>query len=138
MIASGASPSRGVTVIIYDPQSKRLLLLHRVLHWSGWEFVKGHVAANEAPADAARRETAEETGLTLTTLNILPAPLTFRAADGVRTYQSFLGTAEQGTVTVGPEHDGFRWVPLDEARTLLTPAHHIPLEAARPIINQTS
>ncbi len=39
------------------------LLLHRCLHWNGWELVKGQLEGNESPEEAVKREVFEETGL---------------------------------------------------------------------------
>lgn len=39
------------------------LLLHRCLHWNGWELVKGQLEGSESPEEAVTREVFEETGL---------------------------------------------------------------------------
>lgn len=42
----------------------RYAVLKRTLNWDGWELVKGHLDdADDDPAEAARREVSEETGI---------------------------------------------------------------------------
>lgn len=128
--------STGVAVILVDAFSKRILLLHRTLNWTGWEYVKGHLNHGEELEDAARRETEEETGLTVSSLHRLNAPLIFNDGMGDRDYTTFLGVANSLEVTPSLEHDDARWVPVSEARTLLTfPDQLPPLEAAETLIN---
>ncbi|MCX8194216.1 MAG: NUDIX hydrolase, partial [Candidatus Pacearchaeota archaeon] len=54
---------KGVFVVVYSKRPLRYLLLHRKLHWKGWEFPKGGLLANEKYEHAAVREIKEETGL---------------------------------------------------------------------------
>jgi len=51
--------------IIYDIRKGRLyfLILHRVLHWDGWEFPKETVKKGEAPLETIVRGIKEETQL---------------------------------------------------------------------------
>ncbi|MCX6803991.1 MAG: NUDIX domain-containing protein [Candidatus Diapherotrites archaeon] len=62
----GDSPDIGssrmiVGLVVFD--GEKFLLLHRVLHWRGWEFPKGGVKDNEEVFDAIGRELFEETGI---------------------------------------------------------------------------
>lgn len=50
-----------VGLVVFD--GEKFLLLHRVLHWSGWEFAKGGIKAGEKIEEAIRRELFEETGI---------------------------------------------------------------------------
>ncbi len=50
-----------VGLVVFD--GEKFLLLHRVLHWSGWEFAKGGVKVGEKIEDAIKRELFEETGI---------------------------------------------------------------------------
>ena len=50
-----------VGLVVFD--GERFLLLHRKLHWSGWEFPKGVIEENETIETAIKREFFEETGL---------------------------------------------------------------------------
>src|SRR6202453_1043734 len=50
-----------VSVLIWDDDSR--LLLVRGADTGTWQLIGGAVEPNESPWDAARRETAEETGL---------------------------------------------------------------------------
>ncbi|MFH1225011.1 MAG: NUDIX domain-containing protein [Candidatus Diapherotrites archaeon] len=57
----------GVMCIVFaEPVAggeRQFLLLHRVLNWSGWEFVKGGIDKGETAAEAGKREIKEEAGL---------------------------------------------------------------------------
>ena len=50
-----------VGMVVFD--GERFLLLHRKLHWVGWEFPKGVIEQDEIIEDAVKREFFEETGL---------------------------------------------------------------------------
>lgn len=127
----------GVAVVLIDSFSKRTLLLHRALHWSGWEYVKGGIEAGETAETAAHREVKEETGIRLSELHPLPTDLTFRNGEEERSFQVFLGVAAEQEVTLGLEHDDARWMTLAEAKTLLAfPDQIPPLEAAETLIKK--
>ena len=54
-----------VQAIIYDFKDGKyyFLILHRVLRWKGWEFLKGTLRKEETPKQAIKREIKEETKL---------------------------------------------------------------------------
>ena len=56
---------RKVQAVIYDIKYGKpyFLILHRVLHWKGWEFPKGTVKMGEDNIKTIKREIREETGL---------------------------------------------------------------------------
>ncbi len=115
--------SAGVVVVRRGADVCRYLLL-RV--WRYWDFPKGLVEPGEPPLEAARREVAEETGLTR---------LEFRWGEVWRetppygrgkVARYYVAEAPEGEVRLPaspelgrPEHDEFRWVTYDEARALL-------------------
>lgn len=88
-----------------------------------WEMVTGRVEPGEHPAQAARREVREETGLALDALwtigvesFYLPGP------DAVQHALLFVGfVADDASVTLdGHEHDAAEWLPLDAACARMT------------------
>ena len=84
-----------------------------------WETVHGHIEAGEAPADAARRELEEETGLALERLYNLSRVETFyqHRLDEVALVPVFAAfVAPNAAVRTGVEHDRFEWLPPAEAR----------------------
>jgi dihydroneopterin triphosphate diphosphatase len=84
-----------------------------------WETVHGHIEAGEAPADAARRELQEETGLALERLYNLSRVETFyqHRLDEVALVPVFAAfVAPDAAVRTGVEHDRFEWLPPAEAR----------------------
>lgn len=84
-----------------------------------WETVHGHIEPGETPADAARRELAEETGLAAERLYNLSRVETFyqHRLDEVALVPVFAAfVAAASSVLTGSEHDRFEWLPPAEAR----------------------
>ncbi len=84
-----------------------------------WETVHGHIETGETPAEAAVRELAEETGAAPLRLYNLSRMEAFyqHARDEVALIPVFAAFVEPGTaVRLGPEHDGFEWLPVAQAR----------------------
>lgn len=115
--------SCGVVVIRPLAEGCRYLLLRA---YNYWDFPKGEVQQGESPEAAARRETAEETGLTR---------LDFRWGDQYtetppyghgKVARYYVAVAEEASVTLAvdpelgrPEHHEYRWVDYAQARQLL-------------------
>lgn len=55
--------TKKVRAIIYDIKDDRpyFLILHRILRWRGWEFLKETIEKRETPIKAVRRGIREET-----------------------------------------------------------------------------
>jgi len=84
-----------------------------------WETVHGHIEAGETPADAARRELEEETGLALERLYNLSRVEMFyqHRLDEVALVPVFAAfVAPEAAVRTGAEHDRFEWLPPAVAR----------------------
>lgn len=84
-----------------------------------WETVHGHIEAGETPADAARRELEEETGLPAERLYNLSRVEAFyqHRLDEVALVPVFAAYVAPGAaVRTGAEHDRFEWLRPAEAR----------------------
>lgn len=84
-----------------------------------WEAVHGHIEPGETPADAARRELQEETGLVPERLYNLSRVETFyqHRLDEVALVPVFAAIVAPATaVRTGAEHDGFEWLAPADAR----------------------
>jgi bis(5'-nucleosidyl)-tetraphosphatase len=100
-----------------------LLLHHR--NGGHWGFPKGKIEAGEAEADAALRETKEETGLAK--IHLVPG---FRMTSTYRFVRDqemiskeviyFLGWVDDDGVTLSSEHMAWCWLPYEAAREKLT------------------
>jgi 8-oxo-dGTP pyrophosphatase MutT (NUDIX family) len=117
--------SAGVAVIRREDDDWRLLLLRAYQYW---DFPKGQVENGETPLQGARREVAEETGIT---------ELDFRwgknyfetgpyAQGKVARY--YIAETPETEVTLHvnpelgrPEHQEYRWVDFAEAYELASP-----------------
>jgi 8-oxo-dGTP pyrophosphatase MutT (NUDIX family) len=117
--------SAGAVVVRETPAGPRWLLLRA---YRNWDFPKGLVVPGEEPLAAARRETAEETGI-----DELDFPWGFDyeetapyASNKVARYYlartSVQRVVLRPSAELGrPEHHEYRWADLGEARTLLPP-----------------
>lgn len=125
MRSKGKRLSAGVVVVRCVGGRYRYLLLRAFRYW---DFPKGLVEPGENPADAARREVREETGL---------SDLEYRwgeqyaetapYANG-KTARYYLALTDTGEVHLAvnpalgrPEHHEFRWLDYEDARPLLGP-----------------
>ena len=84
-----------------------------------WETVHGHIEDGERPADAARRELAEETGLVPERLYNLSRVETFyqHRLDEVALVPVFAAfVAGGGQARPGSEHDRLEWLNPEAAR----------------------
>jgi 8-oxo-dGTP pyrophosphatase MutT (NUDIX family)/phosphohistidine phosphatase SixA len=106
-----------------DPAVLEVLLVHRP-KYDDWSFPKGKVDRGEHVLTAAVREVAEETGLAIR----LGQPLDPQeySVSGGRTklvhywVARVLDSDDVSTYVPNREIDAVRWVPVDEARALLT------------------
>ena len=135
-----SAPRRAAGAVVFRRTGSgvRLLLLRA---YKNWDFPKGLIEPGETELDAAKRETAEETGLT---------DLGFPFGDACRDTVAYAGgkvaryfIAETGEAEIElpvsaelgrPEHHEWRWVSYDEAEELLPPRLGIVLDWARRTI----
>ena len=107
---------------------------------STWSLPKGTPDGNETIEQTALREVAEETGLDVSILAPVGPIEYFFMQRGMRIHKTvhyFLMAASDGDTT-GHDHefDEVRWVPIDEARTLMSFATERDIvERALPIAN---
>ncbi len=122
-------PAAGVVLYRWDEGGPTFLLLKNSLHKS-WGFPKGHAEEGEDLETCARREVAEETGgLDYRLVDGFHEVLRYhvdmphRDGSGQSGYDKevhyFLGECEEGATEISPEHEDHRWLPYQEARTLL-------------------
>lgn len=99
-------------------------MLRRERNGESWTLPKGTPAGSESPEQTALREVAEETGLAVRIVAPVGAIEYFFTQEGTRIHKTvhyFLMEATGGSITAHDhEFDDVRWVPVEEARTLLT------------------
>jgi len=118
----------GIFCVVYSVKPLRYLLLHRKLHWKGWEFTKGGSRAGEKPEKTVKRELKEETGLKQIAIKKFPNRGSFAydkkaqadwKAEGFR-YVLFACEVKNGKVKIDKkEHDKYRWCSYKETLALL-------------------
>jgi len=95
-----------------------------------WSLPKGHVDPGESALEAAKREVAEESGITeLQFVRKLGSHERYRIGKGgtgedtseLKEIHMFLFTTDEDTLApVDPGNPEARWVPIDEVAELLT------------------
>ena len=135
----GPVKAAGAVVFRRTPRGARYLLLRA---FRNWDFPKGLVETGEDQLACARREVAEETGLTDL---VYPFGEEFRETlpyAGNKVARYYLAETEQVEVELPvspelgrPEHQEYRWVSHDEAEELLPPRLALVLEWAQRTIS---
>ncbi len=101
-----------------------VLVIHRPKH-GDWSFPKGKLQTGERFEEAALREVEEETGY-VCELDYEAGSVTYRDAEGMPKlvrYWRMHPVEGEGRFVATSEVDEIRWLPLEEARHLLTYPH---------------
>ena len=113
----------------------RLLVLRA---YKNWDFPKGMIEPGESELDAAKRESAEETGLADLEFPFGDEHQDTLAYSGGKVARYFLAETDKGVIELPvsaelgrPEHHEWRWVSFDEAEELLPPRLGVVLDWAR-------
>jgi len=111
-----------IDVFVIRPLSDgwRVLVLQRALDTrcpGAWETVHGRLEAGEEPDAGALRELREETGLDAERFYVIAVqPYYLKVMRAVQLSVVFAAfVAEPAAVVIGPEHQRFEWVAVDEA-----------------------
>lgn len=106
------------TMVRGRPQFLLLLRAPGLAHAGTWQAVHGLIEAGERAAAAARRETAEETGLRAARFFKTDFVETFYSehTDAVHLVPAFAAYVEETSVTLSDEHTKYEWCSYDDAR----------------------
>lgn len=119
---------KGVFIVVYIKKPVRYLLLHRKLHWKGWEFPKGGLLANEKYKHAVTREIKEETGLKILKMRKFDIKGKFIYDKKTEKERKFKGfdwklfavEVKKDKVRISrKEHDNYKWASYSQAVKLL-------------------
>ena len=137
---SGPKRAAGAVVFRRTGDGVPLLVLRA---YRNWDFPKGLVEPGESELDAAKRETAEETGLTGLGFPFADAHKDTVPYAGGKVARYFIAETAEVRIELPvsaelgrPEHHEWRWVSYDEAEELLPPRLGIVLEWARRTIEK--
>lgn len=95
-----------------------------------WETVHGHMEPGESPAQAARREVGEETGLSIERLYVVTVqPFFIQKTQTVELAVVFAAFVKGGqSVALADEHVSFDWLSVEDAtRRLIWPRERAAL-----------
>jgi 8-oxo-(d)GTP phosphatase len=114
----------GGVVLREDDVGPQVLLVHRVRH-DDWSLPKGKLDPGEEDEDAAVREVFEETGVRAELGPELPSVHYLVAGEPKRVRWFRMSVVDGDPHMRPPDHevDAARWVPVEEAATLLTYDH---------------
>lgn len=111
-------------ILFREEGGERYYLL---LHYPGghWDFGKGHVEANEDEETTARREMTEETGIAkISFVKGFRVKMDYYYRRDRRLYHKdviyFMGKTSESGVKLSHEHQGYAWLPYEEAMQQLT------------------
>lgn len=117
---------KGVFAVVYSRVGDEVeyLLLHRKLHWKGWEFTKGGVRKLEPRRMAAKREVEEETGQKILKIKRFNFSGKYRYDKALpdrpgvvgQTFSLYAVRVRRGKVRLDKkEHTDYRWLKYEQA-----------------------
>ena len=120
------TPVKAAGIILFrnTEAGREYLLLHHIPeHGNHWSFPKGRVDPGEISLEqTARREVAEETGITefllIPGFAVISEYKTADDRDKIVTF--FLASTQTGEVILSHEHQAYAWLPYGKARERLT------------------
>lgn len=124
------SKRKGICAVVFRRKGKavQFLLLHRILHWNGWEFPKGGLKKKETQLHALKRELLEEIGFNCF-LKARKIPVKLEFFDSARNrkveMQAFLVEFPlSAKISISQnfpkEHSSIKWVSKQHALKLLS------------------
>lgn len=118
--------SFGIVPVAIEQDGSWLLLILRA--YKNWDFPKGGADDNETPLAAAIREMNEETGVQQLALEWGEVSMDTEIYAGGKVATYYIARIDKQELTLPvseelgrPEHDEYRWVSYQEARSLLPP-----------------
>jgi len=109
-------------VVFFKEGEKILYLLLRA--YKNWDFPKGEIEPGEDPFEAAKREVAEETGLT--NLKFYDDFIETPPYSSGKIARFYIAQSPTKNITLPvsvelgrPEHHEYRWLSYEEAKSLL-------------------
>jgi len=112
--------------VVHRVKDRCVCLLLRAYNY--WDFPKGLVELGEASFQAARREVREETGLSRLDFRWGPAYQETEPYGRGKVARYYVAETRETHVVLPvspelgrPEHDEYRWLAFDEARSLVAP-----------------
>ena len=131
--------SFGIVPVAFEQNGLPVFLILRA--YRNWDFPKGGAEPRESPLEAAKREMAEEAGIQELSLAWGEVSVTTGIYSGGKVATYYLARVERRPITLPvsaelgrPEHDEYRWVSYDEARSLLPPRLIPVLDWAKGIV----
>ena len=120
----GTESSAGAVVYRKTAEGGILFLLLQSAHGKPWGFPKGKLDAGENEVQAARREIAEESGLTDIELDLsfrFTIYYNYRSGHATikKTVTYFIARSHTDTVRISWEHVAYRWASYEEAIELV-------------------
>jgi bis(5'-nucleosidyl)-tetraphosphatase len=115
--------SAGFVLFRQTPRGPRFLLLDYGKHW---DYPKGHLEEGESAWQAAVRELREETGIRqVDRVGRFQRAMHYefhskKKGHVLKTVTYFLGRTRGEAVTLSDEHEGFAWLPYEQALARLT------------------
>jgi 8-oxo-dGTP diphosphatase len=109
-----------VRIILFNPEGQVLLIKrskHSKTNSGKWELPGGKIDPGESFDTALNREIMEETGLLVEILHA--AGTAEQHVAGWHVIHLILtGSIQSGSVRISDEHEAFKWVGIDEMKTL--------------------
>lgn len=126
--------SAGAVIFFESSKKRKYLLLHHQTYENKrvskpveghWSFAKGHIEKGETTQETVRREVREETGITQ--LEFIPEFkqtiryfVNYNGEKRLKFVAFFLARTTQEKIIISHEHQGFAWLPYEQAYHAVT------------------